>query len=1347
MISAGNTISSPVIATIGIEELGNQFIIPLVAEPRFSYDKAKVIDAAPTNGPASGLVLSTTSGVNFGVNDKTGAMRVGFTATRATMWTSDSTMSLLNADGVYQDQQIVVTLALAENTRLSSFSYDTHTPWRLVPTNSRSGGGTTMTIEGQDFGLTDTSPHVRMGGTTCMATAWLSDSTTLCKIPANTESGVTMTITNIGVLKQLPNSFTYDTPRITDYLPNNIPMEGGSRVVINGFNFGGSEYDFRAAQFGDTSCLDTIWYSDTSISCVAQRGYAQNLNAVITVARVVNKKLGFSYNMPEITAMEASNGPASGSSEILIYGHHFGVFEVTPQARIGGTLCVRTQWIAESSILCKTPSVTYDKWYFGGTKDAEVSLGAAVNVWENSFTYDMGCVGPCVVGLGCASANGASGCHGRTAGDYRHTEMERAVNYDRFAEQSVLRIIGNFTATSGDVTVGNTTMNSTLFITEQIYNGDISIIFGDLFTCEPIMPDPEAWSTVQSYLDCVMPAGAGYGHSIKVTIRNATYKALLDGCNPTMRVWGDKVWPPPPLPGGQPFGNCLSPDKVEDEFLMADDVGLTYSYDTPKLESITPEYGPNMKGQTAIITIKGTDFGGHARDVWNSRCRRSTLPACRQIFQNGIALLNTSCADIDLLFTKTRGEEIQDEISAKKVAYCRSNQTYMLKCLGAFDELSLCEQRCAFPCSLLAGQKCPEDLLRCETPLLGGSQKVSMVIGAQTSEASATFSYQRPEVHVVFPPELSAGTSSPLTVTGKNFGGYLAVEYGGRLFDEDGLVRKWNPNLIPFNESSIDWWDWAQYQTCFSASLQEGMGVTTSQQRVCDQGVVYSSQIEISTFEDSTGIFDRMVVQSPSLNFADGEVVKSVDVLAQSISQRSVVEPNNATVSFRAPCSDVNPDIGDLTSNWYMANPIPAWSARASFLAMSNIDRKIWIMGGSTQTQAEKDDVYVSQFNGATGWQRKFLDLLWWSPRVNQTGVVFEDSMFLLGGFSPVNKTCYNDVWVYADSPVKQEYYGQPDTPTPSLARGEEFEPFWIRVMRNAPWEPRRRAFALNFLGKVWLLGGQTCSGRWTFDIWSTTDMRAWTVVTRNAVWRSRNGVVATVHERRMYVIGSVQDRFYNTFYTNDGVNWQQFPDSCALTKVMVQQFVSFRGYMMLFTLGCHDKEDPNQQPVDCSAPTAGRLENRIWYSRNGQSWTLSRLPYRVDTFGRAVHIAHPWSGQVDGEYRWDYRVVVHLDTLVLLGGEGRAAPQTLRGDYIRNEQGVLQFAMGKRREIYMSKGLMSIYDMCNDKKEDGMQYDDFQRAVRTTFGRKECVFPWLPQTISQASIEVVRAEVAAAIG
>ncbi len=82
----------------------------------------------------------------------------------------------------------------------------------------------------------------------------------------------------------------------------------------------------------------------------------------------------------------------------------------------------------------------------------------------SSFTYDMGCVGPCVVGLGCASAVGAPGCHGPTHGDYRHKEMEKARSWDKFDGESVLRIIGNFTLTSGDVLVGNSTNNRTVCV-------------------------------------------------------------------------------------------------------------------------------------------------------------------------------------------------------------------------------------------------------------------------------------------------------------------------------------------------------------------------------------------------------------------------------------------------------------------------------------------------------------------------------------------------------------------------------------------------------------------------------------------------------------------------------------------------------------------------------------------------------------------------------------------------------------------------------------------------------------------------------------------------------------------
>lgn len=44
----------------------------------------------------------------------------------------------------------------------------------------------------------------------------------------------------------------------------------------------------------------------------------------------------------------------------------------------------------------------------------------------------------------------------------------------------------------------------------------------------------------------------------------------------------------------------------------------------------------------------------------------------------------------------------------------------------------------------------------------------------------------------------------------------------------------------------------------------------------------------------------------------------------------------------------------------------------------------------------------------------------------------------------------------------------QKDTPMPSLGRGEAFKPFWILITRSAPWEPRQRAFVLNFLNKVY---------------------------------------------------------------------------------------------------------------------------------------------------------------------------------------------------------------------------------------------------------------------------------------
>lgn len=115
--------------------------------------------------------------------------------------------------------------------------------------------------------------------------------------------------------------------------------------------------------------------------------------------------------------------------------------------------------------------------------------------------------------------------------------------------------------------------------------------------------------------------------------------------------------------------------------------------------------------------------------------------------------------------------------------------------------------------------------------------------------------------------------------------------------------------------------------------------------------------------------------------------------------------------------------------------------------------------------------------------------------------------------------------------------------------------------------------------------------------------MRTWRQDKAVAMWRGRNNIMAAAYNGALYVVASVQSQFYNTFYTTDGVNYFVRENSCALTHVDVIAMVAYSGYLMVFTIGCHNQLDFNQVAVPCSHPYAGPLENRIYMTTTGQSW------------------------------------------------------------------------------------------------------------------------------------------------
>ena len=828
----------------------------------------------------------------------------------------------------------------------------------------------------------------------------------------------------------------------------------------------------------------------------------------------------------------------------------------------------------------------------------------------------------------------------------------------------MLRIIGNFTLRreNNNVLVGNTTNNKTIQVSEQIYNDDISVTFGDMYDCTPLpVPKSEAQSTVQQYLDCVMPVGVGHGHSIKVTIRNATYKALLDSCTDDMKkedVLPDNpwqgIWPPKKtgevITKDRIWGNCLLPTSVDEEFDVADDIGVSFSYNAPTVIKLTPNFGMNSKTGTANVTLTGTNFGGEARRIWGDTCRNSQLRACRLLFENAVAFFNTSCLNIDLLLAPSTGGAMEQEAIKTKLAYCKSAESYMIKCKDPFAPKNLqCETMC--PPGLLKEDDleglcrtfCSEDTLVCQPEAIGGEQQVSVVVGDQTSGETQTFSYKRPEVYSVFPPELAAGTSSLLTVMGQNFGVDMPEAYAGRMYlpGEDGgktIALPYNPYIVPFNASSIDWWDDAQYSACFStqteaderrrpvavntpSSSASSFDIQTRQSgekpkttvydRKCDQGRAQASQITISKGTFLGQPADRMVIQSPVVNLVSGQAVVSVDVILQSLGLRSLIDPENATLRFRASCGELEAVIAEYTTQWYQGVGRAEFTERSSFLPIS-YGNKVWLLGGESKAQPVMDEIWTSTYGGVTTYTRVPSTFPWWGPRFNTTAVVHKDILFILGGEGRTPEgaqMCLNDVWVYADVQAIADYYTTESTPVPELAKRETYQPFWIEITKDlkpsgAPWPGRRNAYAVSFRGRVWLIGGIKCSdGSYFSDLWSSADMRTWRQDKAVAMWRGRNNIMAAAYNGALYVVASVQSQFYNTFYTTDGVNYFVRENSCALTHVDVIAMVAYSGYLMVFTIGCHNQLDFNQVAVPCSHPYAGPLENRIYMTTTGQSW------------------------------------------------------------------------------------------------------------------------------------------------
>jgi hypothetical protein len=208
----------------------------------------------------------------------------------------------------------------------------------------------------------------------------------------------------------------------------------------------------------------------------------------------------------------------------------------------------------------------------------------------------------------------------------------------------------------------------------------------------------------------------------------------------------------------------------------------------------------------------------------------------------------------------------------------------------------------------------------------------------------------------------------------------------------------------------------------------------------------------------------------------------------------------------------------------------------------------------------------------------KITDDAGWQPRDSQGEVVYNDRLWIFGGWFDSFHAPPRDVWSSVDG-IK-----------------------WTVVTPEAPWKHSDLSMSLAFQDKMWMMGGWY-NGRLpghsaSNEVWWSTDGATWTQATEHAGWSPRLAAAVVEFKGRMWMIGGTENYYFgdddslkNDIWSSaDGHQWKLHSTNAAWSPRAYHQAAVLNDKIYLFGGGNYV---PNYHAL-----------NDVWCSEDGEHWT-----------------------------------------------------------------------------------------------------------------------------------------------